>query len=189
MKKKIIEFLPFIIALLTFVILLNSCTAYKEKICKTCAIIKKDSVNEAIKITPFDTNLFISGYKRKFELTGKCLVLCDSINKLIDFYNKKGLDFVVSKGNGTKTTINKSAQGNFVFTTELDSLKKLVTLLKYEKNRTHFVLDTVEAKCTKQHYTWIDGFYKRGFWFFVILFVIVMVLFFIYKRYLVKVIR
>lgn len=184
MKKKLIEVLPFIIALATFIILLNSCITEKKRqnICKTCAIIKKDSLAENTKITPFDTNLFISGYKRKFELTGKCLVLCDSINKLIDFYNKKGLDFVISKGNGTKTTINKSSKGNFIFTTELDSLKKLVTLLKYEKNRTHFVLDTVEAKCTKQHYTWIDGLYKRGFWFFVILAVLV----FIYKRYLVN---
>lgn len=135
---------------------MQSCVTQKqrERILKDCPIkIETKTTTETV-VTPFDTTLFLKGYKGK-EITAPN---CDSLLKMIAANGGT----LQTEENGVISTITHS-NGVITFKCETDSLKAVITLLKKQIKERSESLVTVPAKCEKEHVTKWDSFRITGF--------------------------
>ena len=150
-----------IMLFLLIVFVFSGCITEKKRaeICSTCPVKTevRDSIIERIKEIPFDTTIWLAKHTGKEQ----SFTNCDSLfYKLAKFNNRLQTD-----SNGIKSIIEK--KGNRItFRCEADSLRQVIKLLKYQKDRVQVktVVKEVPARCDKDHKTWLDGLYKRGFW-------------------------
>lgn len=142
-----------VISVLTLLIALTSCRTSKETLITTIT----DSTSVKVESIPFDTLVWIKNHSGKEqEFTN-----CDSLYALLSRHSGT----LVTKENGVKSTITNSGK-RLVFKCQTDSLLAEIELLKERITKEHTVVITKEvpANCKKEHCTWIDGLYKRGFW-------------------------
>jgi len=153
--------------LLILVLLFASCDSEK-KLAKQCAKCpKKDSIviKETIKVTPFDTALFISQTGKDILFpdveNGNCCEMVDTLYAMMT----RGNGTITAENNGIKSSIFKKDK-NIVFRCEADSLKKIIEGLRtvIEKTSSKVQTITIEEKCDKSHKDWLDKYDRPWFW-------------------------
>ena len=155
-----------LIKLIIPIILLSSCISQKQrqKICSECPVIIKDSIREVIKVTSFDTTLFISqmGKDLQFDYAGDCCKVMDSL--FAEMGRSNGT--ITAVNNGIKSSIFKKGK-EIVFRCEADSLRDVIKGLRIqiEKSTVEVKTEVLPAKsCEKQHRTKFDDFCRWLFW-------------------------
>lgn len=150
--KRRYYYLPYYFAAL-ILLALNSCTAYKAKICLTCATntVIKDSISYKTEYLPFDTLALIS----RHEGTESTFTDCDSLVKLLAANNNT----ITTKKDGVKSTIKLTPKG-LSFKCETDSLLDIIKGLRIKEtvNKTHSEIKEV-PHCDLTHLTKMDSFF------------------------------
>jgi len=147
-------------------LILTSCLTQKQrdKVCASCPVSIKDSIREVIKITSFDTALYLSrrGKDLMFDLSGDCCSTMDSLFAQMSRNNGT----ITATSNGIKSSIFKKDK-KIVFRCEADSLKEVIKGLRTVIDRSRVRIETkiVTDACVKQHKDWLDK-YDRP-WFFI----------------------
>lgn len=154
------RYIAYIILAFIAIIALSSCKAYKERICRECTTVNKDSVSTVERtIILYDTVKIAYPVQGPIQyLENPCKNLCDSLGRLKPFEIKK-------KTNGITGTI-KSVGNSIVFDCKEDSLKyiiekQLTTIKSFEDKQS---TKTVQEDCKKEHTTKFTGFTFWWFW-------------------------
>ena len=152
---------------LIILLLLSSCITEKKraKICAECPAITEVVTKEVIKVTNFDTTLFISqmGKDLMFDFSGDCCRVMDSL--FAEMGRSNGT--ITAVDNGIKSSIFKKGKA-IVFRCEADSLRAIIKGLRttIETNKSKVEIKVLPApKCEKEHKDWLDK-YDRP-WFFI----------------------
>ena len=149
------------------ILLLSSCDTEKRlaKRCAKCPSVTEVVTKEVIKVTPFDTTLFISqmGKDLMFDFSGDCCSVMDSLFAQMGRSNGT----ITAVDNGIKSSVFKKDK-KLVFRCEADSLRKVIEGLRTTIEKTTSQVKTITLpapKCEKPHKDWLDK-YDRP-WFFI----------------------
>ncbi len=137
--------------------LITSCVTEKKrlKICQSCPLKIKDSIQTITTITPFDTTLFLSQMGRDIAVDfdqNNCCSLVDTLNAMMSRSNG-----TITTNNGIKASIFKKDK-RLVFRCEADSLKEIIKLLREKKETTRDRTIEVPARCNLEHLKWYDTY-------------------------------
>lgn len=119
--------------------------------------VKTETTRE-VSVTPFDTTIWIL----KHKVADQEFVNCDSLYAMLSRHSNT----ITTKENGVKATIIKVGD-RLVFKCETDSLKAVIELLRTQIKESKITNKTKVIEVDKPK--WIDGFYKRAFWFYSII--------------------
>jgi len=156
------------IQIIILILLLSSCNSEKRlaKRCAKCQSSTEVMTKEVIKITPFDTTLFISQMGKDILFpdaeNGNCCEMVDSLNAMM----ARGNGTISANNGGIKSSVFKQNK-KIVFRCEADSLKKVIEGLRTEitTSTSKTITKTIELPCSKEHKDWLDK-YDRP-WFFI----------------------
>jgi hypothetical protein len=121
------------------------------KICATCPAVTETVTNEVIKITNFDTTLFLSQLGKDLEFNSDANDCCVLVNELMEQMAANNGTITV-KENGIKSSIFKT-NNKVVFRCEADSLKRIIEGLRKEINKRTSKVETkiIPLPCDKNH--------------------------------------
>lgn len=161
------------IKLITLILLLNSCISEKKKaeICQTCPTTTEVVTKEVIKVTNFDTTLFLSTLGKDLSFNNDESDCCILVNQLTEQMAANN-GTITAKENGVKSSIFK-VKNKITFRCEADSLKAVIKGLRTEisNHKDKVITKTVIAECKREHKKWFDKFYF--YWFLITLAIII----------------
>lgn len=161
----------YLIVLISLVLI--SCNTQKriDAACAKCPRHDSVIIKEVVKVSSFDTTLFLSRIGKNIELKydsiaesqGYCCLMVNELNALIAANNGT----IAVKESGIKSSIYKS-NGKVIFRCEADSLRALIkglrTIIETSKSKVETKI-LPAPKCEKPHKDWLDE-YDRP-WFFI----------------------